>query len=130
MRLSVNYKQQGTHMLTLIKAVEATDGDVCEMGAGFSSTPLLHWVTLGRKLVTYETDPDWVNFAIKFGSYNHRIRLTKNFSDVDFNRKWSVVFIDGIVTLIFYLDRFPNKYCKPVMQIKIHWLCSQQVVAA
>ncbi len=94
MRLSPNYKQQGTHMLSLIKAIGITDGDVCEMGAGFSSTPLLHWLTLGRKLVTYESDPDYAHFARKFVSNNHKVRHTKNFNDADFDRKWSVVFID------------------------------------
>lgn len=91
MRLSSNYKQQGTHTLNLIKAVNATKGDVCEMGAGFSSTPLLHWITLGRKLVTYESDPDWHHFAIKFKSDNHKVKLGFG---VDFERHWSVVFID------------------------------------
>ena len=93
MRLSSNYKQQGTHMLTLIKAVGITNGDVCEMGAGFSSTPLLHWLTLGRKLVTYESDPDYAHFAHNFQSKNHRAIHT-DFKDVDFGRHWSVVFID------------------------------------
>src|SRR3990167_1526965 len=96
MRLSVNYKEQGTHMLNLIKAVQATKGDVCEMGAGFSSTPLLHWITLGRKLVTYEGDKDYAHFARHFRSNNHTTRWVKTFSDkeVDYNRHWSVVFID------------------------------------
>ena len=94
MRLSSNYKQQGTHNLTLIKAVGATTGDVCEMGVGFSSTPLLHWITLGRKLVSYESDQDYYHFARKFISNNHKVRKTKDFSDVDYNRHWSVVFID------------------------------------
>ena len=94
MRLSSNYKQQGTHTLTLMKAIKATKGDVCEVGVGFSSTPLLHWITLGRKLVSYESDPDWCHFAKKFVSNNHKVRHTKDFKDVDFKRKWSVVFID------------------------------------
>lgn len=94
MRMSTNYKQQGTHNLNLIKAIGATTGDVCELGVGFSSTPLLHWLTLGRKLVSYESDPDYFNFAKKFISNNHKVKHTKDFSDVDFNRHWSVVFID------------------------------------
>ncbi len=93
--MSTNYKQQGTHQLTLIKAVRATDGDVCELGAGFSSTPLLHWLCLGRKSVTYESDPDYFQFARKFISNNHKVRLAeRDFSNVDYDRHWSVVFID------------------------------------
>lgn len=95
MRISTNYKQQGTHTLNLIKAVAETTGDVCEVGVGFSSTPLLHWITLGRKLVSYESDPDYYRFARKFISENHKVRQAKpDFSNVDFERHWSVVFID------------------------------------
>ncbi len=89
----MNYKQQGTHMLTLMKAIAATGGAVCEMGAGFSSTPLLHWLTLGRELVTYESDPDYAHFARSFRSKDHKVRHT-DFKNVDFERTWSVVFID------------------------------------
>lgn len=92
--MSTNYKQQGTHNLNLIKAVGATDGDVCEMGVGFSSTPLLHWITLGRKFISYESDKDYHHFAKKFISDNHKVRHTKNFNDVEYDRHWSVVFID------------------------------------
>ena len=94
MRMSTNYKQQGTHMLNLIRAVGSTTGDVCEMGVGFSSTPLLHWLTLGRKLVSYESDPDYFHFARKFVSSNHKVKRTTTFDDVDYTRHWSVVFID------------------------------------
>lgn len=91
MRVSANHKQTSTHMPTLIKLIPKTEGDVCEMGAGMYSTPILHWLCQGRKLVTYENDPEYVHYAKKFQSYNHRVR---NLNQVDFNRHWSVVFID------------------------------------
>lgn len=83
-----------THMLTLMRAVQATKGDVCEVGAGFYSTALLHWLLRDRKLVTYESDPDYYHYAWKFRTSNHRVRKTEDFSDMDFDRHWSVVFID------------------------------------
>jgi hypothetical protein len=65
------------------------------MGVGFSSTPLLHWITLGRKLVSYESDQDYFHFAKKFISDNHKVRhANREFTNVDYNRHWSVVFID------------------------------------
>lgn len=94
MRISPNYKNAGTHMPTLIKAVQSTTGDVCELGAGFFSTPLLHWLTQGRKMVSYDNNPDYFNFMRQFRSKNHTVRLVKEFSEVDFDRHWSVVFID------------------------------------
>lgn len=82
-------------MLTLMRALKETSGDVCEVGAGFSSTPLLHWLCLGRNLVTYESDPDYAHLARKFRSGNHKIReVDRTFNQVDYNRHWSVVFID------------------------------------
>lgn len=89
-----NYKEVGTHIPTLIKAIANTKGDVCEVGAGFASTPFLHWLCQGRKLVTYENDSDYFNFAKKFQTNNHRARKTEDFSNMDFNRHWAVVFID------------------------------------
>ena len=94
MRISPNYKQSGTHIPTLLKVIPLTTGDVCEMGSGFNSTPILHWLCQGRKLVTYENDPDYYRFAKQFQTYNHRVRKTEDWSDVDFDKHWSVVFID------------------------------------
>lgn len=82
-------------MLTLMRALKETTGDVCEMGAGFSSTPLLHWLCLGRNLVTYESDPDYANLARKFRSVTHKSRhVDASFDDVDYDRHWGIVFID------------------------------------
>jgi len=94
MRISKNYKSHGTHIPVLIKAVSKTTGDVCEVGSGFNSTPLLHWIVEERKLVTYESDEDYYRFARQFMSRNHKIRKIDNWSDMDFNRHWSIVFID------------------------------------
>lgn len=95
MRIARNQKQMSTHMLTLMRALAETTGDVCEMGAGFYSTALLHWLCLGkRKLFTYENDPEYYHYAWKFRTNEHRARKTEDFSDVDYDRHYSVVFID------------------------------------
>ena len=97
MRISPNYKQSGTHIPTLLKVIPLTTGDVCEMGAGFNSTPLLHWLCQGRKLVTYENDPDYFRFAKQFQTYTHKIRKIERWDEADFKRHWSVVFIDHTI---------------------------------
>ncbi len=97
MRISPNYKQSGTHIPTLLKVIPQTHGDVCEMGSGFNSTPLLHWLCQGRKLVTYENDPDYYRFAKQFQTYNHRIKKTEKWDEVDFKHHWAVVFIDHTI---------------------------------
>ena len=94
MRISTNYKDAGTHIPTLLKVIPLTTGDVCEVGGGFFSTPILHWLCQGRKLVTYEQDPDYYHMVKKFQTYNHRIRKVEDWNEVDYNRHWGVVFID------------------------------------
>lgn len=94
MRIARNQKQMSTHMLLLMKCVNSTKGAVCEMGAGFYSTALLHWLCRDRMLFTYENDPDYYHYAWKFRTSKHRARKTEDFSDVDYDKHWSVVFID------------------------------------
>ena len=88
-------KEYTTHIPMLIKTVQMTDGPVLELGAGLFSTPLLHWLCLGRDLFTYETNPDYYNFAKKFRTNNHRTRLVDDWDKIDIdNTHWSVVFVD------------------------------------
>lgn len=91
-----NSKLYSTHNPMLIKMVQATRGGVIECGAGVFSTPLLHWLLIGtrRMLITYETHPEFFQFAKRFQSKYHRIRLVDNWLDLKPDRHWSVVFID------------------------------------
>lgn len=80
-----------SHMPTLLLALQKTKGAVCELGAGFYSTPFLHWMCLNRMLYTYEHNPEYRHYANRFHNKRHRIRT---FEDIDYERNWSVVFID------------------------------------
>lgn len=94
MRISQNYKDAGTHIPTLLKFIPKTEGDVCEMGAGFFSTPILHWLCQGRRLITYEQDEDYYRLARQFQTYTHKVRKVERWDEVDFDHHYSVVFID------------------------------------
>lgn len=98
MRISKNYKACGTHIPVLLKVIPKTTGDVCEVGCGFNSTPLLHWLLQGRKLVTYESDKGYYNFARQFRSNNHKIIKVDDWSKIDYDRHYGVVFIDHTVS--------------------------------
>ena len=89
-------KGWSTHQTMLIKTVMKCEGDVLELGAGLFSTPLLHWMCkmLGKKLVTYENDPQFYKLAKTFTSSRHKIILTEDWSDAPANKLWGVVFID------------------------------------
>lgn len=90
-------KGWSTFMPILIKAVSLTNGDVLEMGAGYFSTPLLHWICKYKNLLfTYENDPLFYSFAKQFQSPKHVIKLVNNWDDIKINKHWGVVFIDHV----------------------------------
>lgn len=89
-------KCRTTYIPILTKVVQMTTGPVLELGAGPYSTPLLHWLCAEdrRYLLTYENYIDYFKFAKHFQSRNHRIRHTKDWSDIDTKTFWDVVLID------------------------------------
>lgn len=87
-------KEWSTHLPMLIKSIMEIKGDVMELGAGIFSTPVLHWLCLGRKLTTYEDNEDYYNFAKRFRSKNHQIKLVNNWDKIKFKKHYSVVLID------------------------------------
>lgn len=61
----------GSHIPVLVKLLEATNGAVIELGAGFNSTPLLYWYCKAndRYFASYENDEEWirkVDYPINF----------------------------------------------------------------
>ena len=89
-------KAYTTHMGVLAKVISISKGDVVELGAGPFSTPLLHWLCkdMNRRLISYENDPEYYNYARQFRSRLHRIILVKDWDEVDFKAHRGVVFID------------------------------------
>ena len=88
-------KNYTTHISTLLVALQATKGLVIEVGGGQSSTPFLHWVCKAgrRKLITYENDKNYFEYAYSFKSPLHRIVKIDNWDDMPIE-KAGVVFID------------------------------------
>ena len=95
MNVSLNY---GTNIPCLIKALEKTTGDVCELGMGVFSTPLLHYqcILQNRKLVSYENFQEWMNFFLKYRypCENHEIKFVEKYEDADIEKPWGVILID------------------------------------
>lgn len=83
-----------THMPMLIKYVQLAKGDVMELGAGPSSTPLLHWLCRDKKLFTYENTQHYYDYAKQFQSKTHSIRKVENWDDIKTKKHWGVIFID------------------------------------
>src|SRR3989344_9340099 len=87
--------QYGTHLPALIKAINATNGPVLELGMGIFSTPYLHFACYpNRKLVSYENAQNYADWLNVFKSDNHQIHLIDDWEKADLRGDWSVALID------------------------------------
>ena len=88
---------RGSHLPVLVRALKATSGPVVELGAGMYSTPILHTLceAEGRKLVTYENDPEYFEWATHYQGSLHDVRKVDDWDDVDLaSVNWAVAFVD------------------------------------
>jgi len=93
------HKGWTTHIPMLIKTIQCTSGPVLELGAGFFSTPLIHWLCAEsrRKVVTCEEDEYYYLVARKFRSKTHSVvKISDWEKEIGryADRLWSVIFID------------------------------------
>lgn len=86
----------GSHIPILMKALSLTRGPVAELGSGFFSTPLLHWMCQPdkRRLVTFESHPEWFALARRFATPDHEVREVADWNTLDLSESWGLVFID------------------------------------
>ena len=102
-----------SHMELLTRIFSVSKGDVLELGAGYFSTTLLHWLSevSDRWVLTVESDPKWYNRIKKYQTKNHDIKFVNDYDELKANHNWGLVFIDmkpaerrGID-----IERFKNK---------------------
>lgn len=89
--------KHSTHVITLTRAFDLSEGDVVEIGTGHFSTTLLHWLgaTTGRKITSYETDPRWYERAKRYQNEYHDIIFVNNWDEIPLESKhWGLAFID------------------------------------
>jgi len=98
----------GTHQKVLFKAVELTDKNVIEFGAGDFSTPQLHELCKGRVLVTVENNADWLLKFMHLESDNHLLYNSPNWIVPE---SWGVVFVDNGTweARLEVIDRYRDK---------------------
>lgn len=67
-----------------------------EIGAGYFSTPYMHYMAvLGkRKLVTYETDEKLYRYFLRYENEYHSIIFVSDWDSIDISGEWSVALID------------------------------------
>jgi hypothetical protein len=86
-----------THIMLLMRVFDLSEGDVLEVGTGYFSTLLLHWLSsiTHRHVYSYESKEYWYERAKKYESKYHHIVLCKDWDSADFDKKhWGMVFID------------------------------------
>jgi len=91
--------QTSTHFPFLIKAIQASEGTVAELGTGLFSTPLLHWLCFDnkRKVMSYESYKHYYDFAKLFKTDTHEVIFVKDWDKQEYDEHYAVVFIDHTV---------------------------------
>lgn len=86
----------GTHLPVLMRAMEITHGRVVEFGAGFFSTPYLHWQTFlqKRKLITFENNLEFIKLFDRYKTEWHEVVPVSDWDAIDLSGEWSVALID------------------------------------
>lgn len=87
---------EGSHMPVLVKMAGVTSGSILELGTGFNSTPLLHWLCneTKRKLVSYESSLLFFEFAKRYSNDYHEVYHIEDWDTLDVTGHWNIIFID------------------------------------
>jgi hypothetical protein len=86
----------GSHLPVLMKVVGMTTGPILELGTGWNSTPVLHWMCYPtkRKLVSYDAQEKYMDVANMFVDDFHEVHLVSDWDAIDLTPEWSVAFVD------------------------------------
>jgi hypothetical protein len=86
-----------THIPILSLMVYITNGPILELGCGFGSTPLLHYLCYNRKLISAENSKEWIDiFQKRLSSDKHTFLFINNWEEISkINEILSVVFVDN-----------------------------------
>lgn len=84
MKARHTYDSYSTHQPVLYEALLRTSGSVIEFGCGHGSTPLLHRVCEkhGRKLLTLESDRDWLDKFVEYATPQHTHIYVGDWDDI------------------------------------------------
>jgi hypothetical protein len=85
-----------SHIPLLTRIIDLSEGDILEIGTGYFSTLLLHWLAhiYKRSVYSYENNPYWYKRALNRNSKYHKIFFVNNWDELPADKHWGVVFID------------------------------------
>lgn len=92
----------------LTKLMAHVDKPVVELGMGWNSTPLLHWLCRekGVKLYSFETDTKWLENFIDFSVWNDHLIANEDLMDIE--EMWSYYDYIGQLGLVL-VDHRPAR---------------------
>lgn len=87
-----------SHVVLLTKIFDLSEGDVAEIGTGYFSTLLLHWLAdlYERNVYSFENQTHWFKRALKIssGSPNHKVVFVNTWDELPIEKHWGLIFID------------------------------------
>ena len=85
-----------SHIPLLLRIIEISRGDILEIGTGYYSTSLFHWMAqmTKRHCYSYENNPEWFEKAKKFKSEFHHIIFIDDWNKLPDGKHWGLVFVD------------------------------------
>lgn len=85
-----------THVPLLIRVFDKSDGDVLEIGTGWFSTLVLHWLAhiYKRNVYSCENSEYWYKRALRFKSEFHHIVKINSWDNLPADKHWGLVFVD------------------------------------
>jgi len=94
-----NPEPVASHIPLLVRVFDKSKGDVLEVGTGYYSTLLLHWLanTSRRQLYSYESSDYWYKRAtekMRMENDYHHIVYCPNWDDIPTDKHWGMIFID------------------------------------
>ncbi len=97
-----NNDLHGSHIPVLVKLMSLVDKPVLELGMGWNSTPLLHWMCKekGLDLYSFESDYDWSDNFEDYEDQSHHFRVwdfgdwREEWFDKDDDFPLGLVFVD------------------------------------
>ena len=91
-----NPEPVASHLPLLTRIFDLSIGDVAELGTGYFSTLLFHWLatTFKRNVYSFESKEYWYKRAKKFENKYHHIVYCPKWSDAPIERYWGMAFVD------------------------------------
>ena len=90
------HAKHASHLPAVVMALQHTEGDVLELGAGLYSTFALHWLCLylDRRLVSYEHDLQFYRMVEHCWADWHELYKINDWDDAKLEQPWGVALVD------------------------------------